>query len=85
MVVMTVVNGLVYHRGATVLLRGWELPVLGRTDVTLESLVAGAAIGMRVVVVVLAFAVYSACVDPDRVLRALRPVARRSALTAALV
>ncbi len=32
-----------------------------------------------------AFAVYSACVDPDRVLRALRPFARRSALTAALI
>ncbi len=31
------------------------------------------------------FAVYSACVDPDRVLRALRPLARRSALTATLV
>ena len=43
------------------------------------------SIGLRVVVVVLVFAVYSACVDPDRVLRALRPVARRSALTAALV
>ena len=35
--------------------------------------------------VVIAFAVYSACVDPDRVLRALRPLARRSALTATLV
>ena len=67
------------------LVRGWELPVLGNTDVTLESLAAGAAIGLRVVVVVIAFAVYSACVDPDRVLRALRPLARRSALTAALV
>jgi len=32
-----------------------------------------------------AFAVYSACVDPDRVLRALRPVAGRSALTATLI
>ena len=32
-----------------------------------------------------AFAVYSACVDPDRVLRALRPLAGRSALTATLV
>jgi len=30
--------------------------------------------------VVLAFAVYSACVDPDRVLRAIRPLARRSAI-----
>jgi energy-coupling factor transport system permease protein len=32
-----------------------------------------------------AAAVYSACVDPDRVLRMLRPLARRSALTATLV
>jgi energy-coupling factor transport system permease protein len=61
------------------------MPVLGNTDVTLESLAAGATIGLRVVAVVLAFAVYSACVDPDRVLRALRPVARRSAMTAGLV
>lgn len=85
LVLMTAVNALVSQRGDTVLLRGWEAPVLGATDVTLESLVAGAAIGIRVVVVLLACAVYSACVDPDRVLRAVRPLARRSALTAALV
>ena len=36
-------------------------------------------------IVMIAFAVYSACVDPDRVLRALRPLAARSALTATLV
>jgi energy-coupling factor transporter transmembrane protein EcfT len=82
---MIAVNALVTQRGDTVLIRGWEMPVLGNTDVTLESLAAGAAIGLRVVAVVLAFAVYSACVDPDRVLRALRPVARRSAMTAGLV
>jgi energy-coupling factor transport system permease protein len=33
----------------------------------------------------MAFAVYSACVDPDRVLRLVRPVAGRSALTATLI
>ena len=84
-VLMTVVNALTYHRGDTILIRGWDVPVIGSTDVTLEALVAGAAIGMRIVVVIMAFAVYSACVDPDRVLRALRPLARRSTLTAALV
>ena len=82
---MIAVNALVYHRGDTVLVRGWELPVIGNTDVTLESLVAGAAVGLRVAVVIVVFAVYSACVDPDRVLRALRPLARHSSLTAALV
>jgi energy-coupling factor transport system permease protein len=82
---MVLVNALVSHRGDTVLVRGWEIPVLGNTDVTLESLAAGATIGLRVVAVVLVFAVYSACVDPDRVLRLLRPLARRSAMTAGLV
>jgi energy-coupling factor transport system permease protein len=82
---MVLVNALVTHRGDTVLVRGWEMPVLGNTDITLESVAAGATIGLRVVAVILVFAVYSACVDPDRVLRALRPLARRSAMTAGLV
>jgi energy-coupling factor transport system permease protein len=85
MLFMIAVNALVTHRGDTILVRGWEVPVLGRMDVTLESLAEGGRIGLLVVVVILAFAVYSACVDPDRVLRGLRPVARHSALTAALV
>ena len=85
LVFMVLVNVLVSHRGDTVLVRGWDMPVLGNTDVTLESLAAGATIGLRVVAVVLVFAVYSACVDPDRVLRAIRPLARRSAMTAGLV
>jgi energy-coupling factor transport system permease protein len=79
------VNGLVTHRGDTVLVRGFEVPVLGAMDVTLESLAAGAVLALRILVVMLAFAVYSACVDPDRVLRLVRPVAGRSALTATLI
>ncbi len=85
LIFMIVVNALVTHRGDTILIRGWDLPVLGNTDLTLESLAAGATIGLRVVAIVLAFAVYSACVDPDAVLRVIRPVARRSAITAGLV
>lgn len=79
------VNVLVVNRGETVLLRLGELPLLGRVDVTGEALAAGATIGLRAAVAMVAFAVYSACVDPDRVLRALRPLAGRSALTAALI
>jgi energy-coupling factor transport system permease protein len=82
---MVAVNGLVTHRGDTVLARLGEWPLLGRVDVTLESLAEGATLALRIVVVLAAFAVYSACVDPDKVLRLLRPVARRSALTATLV
>lgn len=79
------VNVLVTSRGETVLARLGEWPLLGRVDITGEALAAGAVIGLRAAAVTLAFTVYSACVDPDRVLRALRPLARRSALTATLV
>lgn len=84
-VAIVAINALVTDRGATVLVRGFDAPVLGRLDVTLESLVAGGVLALRIAVVMMAFAVYSSCVDPDRVLRALRPIARRSALTATLV
>jgi energy-coupling factor transport system permease protein len=53
--------------------------------VTAEALGAGAVIGLRAVAAMIAAAVYSACVDPDRVLRLLRPLAGRSALTATLI
>lgn len=84
-VLIVVVNALVVDRGETVLARLGELPILGQVDITLEAIVAGLSIGMRAVVTMVAFGVYSACVDPDRVLRALRPIAARSALTATLV
>jgi energy-coupling factor transport system permease protein len=80
-----VVNALVVSRGATVLARLGEWPWLGEVTITLEAIVAGLSIGLRAAVAIVAFAVYSACVDPDRVLRALRPIAGRSALTATLV
>jgi energy-coupling factor transport system permease protein len=82
---IVVVNALVVNRGETVLARLGEWPLFGRIDVTLEALVAGLSGGLRAAVTIVAAAVYSACVDPDRVLRALRPLAGRSALTATLV
>jgi len=82
---IVLVNVLVVNRGETVLARLGEWPLLGQVDITAEALADGAIFGLRALVVMIAFAVYSACVDPDRVLRAMRPLAARSALTAALV
>lgn len=82
---IVVVEALVVHRGETVLIRAGHWPILGQVDITLEALAAGSVIGLRAMVTAIAFAVYSSCVDPDRVLRALRPIAARSALTASLV
>jgi energy-coupling factor transport system permease protein len=82
---IVLVNALVVSRGETVLVRLGEWPLFGQVDVTLEAILAGFVLGLRAAVVMVGFAVYSACVDPDRVLRALRPLAGRSALTATLV
>jgi energy-coupling factor transport system permease protein len=84
-VFIVVVNGLVSQRGDTVVVHGLWLPLLGWSDVSAEALADGAVLALRIVVVLMAFAVHSASVDPDRVLRLMRPLARRSALTATLI
>jgi energy-coupling factor transport system permease protein len=82
---IVVVNALVVSRGETVWARLGEWPLFGQVNVTAEAIADGCVFGLRAVVAMIVFAVYSACVDPDRVLRALRPVAGRSALTATLI
>ena len=79
------VNAVVSQRGDTILLRGWDVPVLGQIDVSAEALAEGGVLALRIIVALLVFAVWSACVDPDRILRAIRPLAARSALTATLI
>jgi len=82
-VLITIVNPLVYREGETLLIRGGEL--LGRRiDITLEALVSGGLAGLRLAAFVMAFGLFSACVDPDELLRMFRRVSYRSALTAAL-
>jgi len=78
-----VINPLVTSEGLTVLWRGGTF--LGRRwDITLEALTFGAVAALRVVVLVLVFALFSAVVDPDELLRSLRRLSYRAALTVAL-
>jgi energy-coupling factor transport system permease protein len=82
-VVIAVINPLVYPEGDTLLFRGGEF--LGRNiDITLEATAAGVFNGLRVIVIVTAFGLMSAAVDPDELLRMFRRVSYRSALTATL-
>jgi energy-coupling factor transport system permease protein len=80
---VTVVNVLVSSEGSTLLVRG--ATVLGhRFDVTLEAIAAGGLAGLRIAALVMAFGLFSACVDPDELLRLFRRLSYRSALTATL-
>jgi energy-coupling factor transport system permease protein len=83
-VLTALINPFVTHDGITVLARLGELPVLGQVDITLEALAYGALQGLRVAVVILAAALYTAAVDPDEVLRLFRRLSVSSALTASL-
>jgi energy-coupling factor transport system permease protein len=81
---LATVNAVVYQEGATLLVRGGDF--LGRSwDITLESAAYGAFNAMRIVVLIAALGgLMSAAVDPDELLKAMRRVSYRSALTAAL-
>jgi len=81
---VALINPFVVREGLTVFARLGELPPLGQVDLTVEALVYGAVLGARVVVIVLAFALFTAAVNPDEVLRLFRRVSFRSALTASL-
>ena len=82
-VLIVVVNALVTRGGETVIFRAGE--ILGRRlDVTLEAVQYGGMNALRILVLVAAFALYSAAIDPDDVLRLLRRVSYRSALTVSL-
>jgi energy-coupling factor transport system permease protein len=82
-VVIALVNPLVSQNGQTILFRIGE--VFGhRFDVTLEATLFGLVAGLRVLVLIAAFGLFNAVVDPDELLRAVRRVSYRSALTASL-
>jgi energy-coupling factor transport system permease protein len=81
---IALVNALVVRDGLTVIARFGELPPFGQLDVTLEATAYGGVLGLRAVVVIACFALHTAAVDPDDLLRAFRRLSFRSALTAAL-
>ena len=82
--VIGLVNPLVVRDGLTVIARLGTVPVLGQVDITAEATAYGGVLALRALIVVGCFALHSAAVDPDELLRAFRRISFRSALTAAL-
>jgi len=83
-VVIALINPLVVRDGLTVIARLGTVPVLGQLDITAEASAYGGVLALRALVVIGLFALHSAAIDPDDLLRAFRRVSFRSALTAAL-
>lgn len=81
---IVLVNVLVTRDGLTVFVRLGDLGPFGQGDLTVEALVYGAVIALKVTVLVLVTALASLAIDPDALLRICRRLSFRSALTASL-
>ncbi|HXA53425.1 MAG TPA: energy-coupling factor transporter transmembrane component T [Solirubrobacteraceae bacterium] len=78
------INVLVSREGLTVFARLGDLGPFGQGDLTVEALVYGAVIALKITVLVLITALCSLCIDPDALLRICRRLSFRAALTASL-
>jgi energy-coupling factor transport system permease protein len=81
---IVLVNVLVYHEGLTVFARLGDLGPFGQGDLTLEALVYGAVIALKVGLLMLITTLASLAIDPDELLAVFRRHSFRSALTASL-
>ncbi len=81
---IVLVNVLASRQGLTVFARLGDLGPFGQGDLTVEAVVYGAVIALKVTTVILIATLASLAVDPDELLRIFRRLSFRSALTASL-
>ncbi len=81
---IVLVNVLVSRQGLTVFARLGDLGPFGQGDLTVEAVVYGAVIALKVALLILITTLAGLAVDPDEMLRVLRRLSFRSALTASL-
>jgi energy-coupling factor transport system permease protein len=78
------INVLASREGLTVFARLGDLGPFGRGNLTVEAVVYGAVIALKVTLLMLITTLASLAVDPDELLRGFRRLSFRSALTASL-
>jgi energy-coupling factor transport system permease protein len=81
---IVLVNVLVSRGGLTVFARLGDLGPFGQGDLTVEALAYGGLIALKLTLVILIVALASLAVDPDELLRVVRRLSFRSALTASI-
>jgi energy-coupling factor transport system permease protein len=81
---IVLINVLVSREGLTVFARLGDLGPFGQGDLTVEALVYGVVIALKVTLLILATTLAGLAVDPDEMLRVFRRLSFRSALTASL-
>lgn len=67
--IIMIINGLVAQNGSTILYRSPSLPLLGGLSISLEALVYGLGMSVRLLVIISIFCLYTYAVNPDKALR----------------
>jgi len=83
-IVIMLINVIMVHAGETVLISGPRVPVLGRINITLEALAFGAGMGVRLLVIISVFCLYTYSVHPDKVLKLFSNCGNKSVLVITL-
>jgi energy-coupling factor transport system permease protein len=83
-VFVMIINPLLVQHGNTVLFYLPELPLIGRLGISLEAISYGAAMGVRLMTIIIAFALYNAVVHPDKVTGFVSRFAWKSSLIVSL-
>lgn len=84
MAMIILINPLFSRLGSTVLFSLPDLPVMGRISFTLEALLYGVNMGLRLLVVVTTFFLYNQAINPDRAFALFARLAPGTAMLVAL-
>lgn len=64
-----IINGIFVKAGATVLVTGLRIPVIGKIRITLEAIAYGAGMGIRLLVIISVFCLFTYTVSPDKFIK----------------
>jgi energy-coupling factor transport system permease protein len=64
-VLILIINPLVSNNGVTVIYAGMRLPIIGKFKITLEAIVFGIVMGLKLISILLIFVLYGALIDID--------------------
>lgn len=81
---LIIINALVSHNGQTIIWHGPDVPLLGRMDICLEAVCYGAVMGIRLLIILLVFALFNAMMHPDKLMSLFSRIASKSALILSL-
>ncbi|NPV89771.1 MAG: energy-coupling factor transporter transmembrane protein EcfT [Firmicutes bacterium] len=83
-IVIMIVNPLVINAGETILWHSPILPVQGRIEISVEAVCYGAAMGIRLMTLMIVFCLYNEILDPDLLLGYMARIAYKSGLMLSL-